>query len=117
MSRSLVLDAESFSALARGRGTRHEVVRAAMTSAWRLNREVIVPAVVLAELYRGSGRSQLVDAALSREVGVVVRSTDRADAHVVAVAVESGGGLILTGDPTDMVALSEPYANVMVEAL
>ncbi|MEZ5383362.1 MAG: hypothetical protein R2754_16390 [Microthrixaceae bacterium] len=108
-----------------------------MTSAWRLNREVIVPAVVLAELYRGSGRSQLVDAALSREVGVVVRSTDRqlarmvggvlvasgrgseylADAHVVAVAVESGGGLILTGDPTDMVALSAPYANVVVEAL
>jgi predicted nucleic acid-binding protein len=32
-----------------------------------------------------------------------------ADAHAVAVAVEAGGGVVLTADPDDVSRLAEPY--------
>ena len=137
MSRSLVLDAEPLSTLARRRSPAHDEVRAALEAARRLNRDVIVPAVILAELYRGPGQNQMVDACLSRETGLLVRNTDRpmarlvggvlsgadagsedlADAHTVAAAVETGGGVVLTTDPTDVARLAAPYSNVHVEAL
>lgn len=64
----------------------------------------------------------------------VIRSTDRAfarlvggvlagaragselivDAHVIATAVEAGGGLVLTSDPADLVRLASTYRNVHV---
>lgn len=130
----LVLDAEAVSALVGSRARRRDEVRAAMAVALRLRRDVVVPTLVLAELYRGRGRSSLLDALLARELGIVVRDTDRqlarlvgallegsgsgsehiVDAHVVAVAVERGGGSILTGDPTDLERLAAPYRNVRV---
>ncbi len=137
MSGPLVLDAEAFSSLA-GRATpREREVRAAMRAADRLGRDVVVPTVILAELYRGPRHSQFVDSCLSREAGVRTRDTDRrlarlvggvlagagagsdhlADAHVVAVAVEMGGGLILTGDDSDLQRLAAPYPNILVEPL
>lgn len=108
-----------------------------MAAALRLGRDVVVPAVVLGELYRSPRHNQLVDACLSREIGVAVRDTDRglarlvggvlagaragsqnlADAHVVAAAVESAGGVIVTGDPDDMERLAAPYPNIAVAAL
>lgn len=39
------------------------------------------------------------------------------DAHVVAVAVERGGGVVLTGDPDDLGRLAAPYAGVVVSGL
>jgi predicted nucleic acid-binding protein len=135
MSRCVVLDAEAMSALARATPKRRQQeVRAALAAAVRLGRDVIVPAVVLAELYRGPSRSALVDACLSRETGLHVRVTDlgfarlvgavlaaaRAgselivDAHVVAAAVEAGGGLVLTSDSDDLTTLAAPYRNVQV---
>lgn len=137
MSGPLVLDAEGLSALA-GRSSRRQVeVRAAMRAAARLGRDVVVPTVVLAELYRGARRSRFVDACLSRETGIRIRDTDRplarlvggvlagagagsehlADGHVVAAAVEAGGGLVLTTDVTDLSRLAAPYPTVLVEAL
>jgi hypothetical protein len=106
----VVLDAEAVSAVARRKSKRDLEVRAAMHAAHRLGRDVIVPTVILAELYRRRGHNQLIDAALSRETGMRTRDTDRtlarlvggvlsaaragsehlADAHVVAVAVEDG---------------------------
>lgn len=100
----------------------------------RLEREVIVPALVLAELYRGPARGHLIDACLTRETGISVRSTDRAlarlvgavlsgaragselivDAHSVAVAVEAGGGIVLTTDAADLNRLAAPYRNVTI---
>jgi hypothetical protein len=40
-----------------------------------------------------------------------------ADAHVVAAAVETGGGVVLTGDPDDLVSLAAPYPNITVQSL
>ncbi|HEV7829489.1 MAG TPA: type II toxin-antitoxin system VapC family toxin [Pseudonocardiaceae bacterium] len=137
MTGPVVLDAEAFSSLA-GRPTpREREVRAAMRAADRLERDVVVPTVILAELYRGSRRSQFVDSCLSREIGMRVRDTDRrlarvvggvlagagagsdhlADAHVIAVAVETGGGLILTGDESDLRRLAAPYPNILIAPL
>lgn len=133
----LVLDAEALSSLARQRGPRFREVRAAIEAARRLNRDVITPAVILAELYRGRGHNQIVDSCLSRESFIDVRDTDRefaryvggvltaaragssdlADAHVVASAVEAGGGVILTGDHDDLERLAAAYPNIHVAAI
>lgn len=40
-----------------------------------------------------------------------------ADAHVVAAAVETGGGVVLTGDPDDLAPLAAPYPNLTVQPL
>jgi predicted nucleic acid-binding protein len=137
VSLALVLDAEALSSLARTRGPRFREVRAALEAARRLRREVVVPAVILAELYRGPGHNQIVDACLSRETGILVRTTDQAfarlvggvlaaaragsadmaDAHAAAAAVEAGGGVILTGDESDVKRLAAPYPNVRVKAI
>ena len=109
-----------------------------MTAAHRLRRDVTIPTVILAELYRGGGRSQLIDALLAREEKALeLRDTDRtlarlvgavlvaagagpedlADAHVIATAVESGGGVALTGDVDDLERLAGPYRTIVVESL
>lgn len=134
MTRALVLDAEPLSLLARPRARGHGEVRAALEAARRLDRDVVVPAVVLAELYRGRGENQVVDACLSRDTGLLVRDTDRplarlvgavlatagagsedlVDAHAVAAAVEAGGGVVLTGDPADLERLAAAHPHVTV---
>jgi predicted nucleic acid-binding protein len=44
-------------------------------------------------------------------------STDLADAHTVAVAVEAGGGVILTADEEDLHRLAAAYPNVQVAGI
>jgi predicted nucleic acid-binding protein len=137
MSPCIVLDAEALSALGGRAGRRSVEVRAALRAATRLRQEVVVPAVILAELYRGPRYNALVDACLSRETGIQVRDTDRplarlvggvlaaaragsehlGDAHVIAAAVELGGGLALTADVEDLSRLAASYGNVMVIGL
>jgi predicted nucleic acid-binding protein len=132
LSLALVLDAEALSGFARQRGQRFREVRASLEAARRLQRDVVVPAVILAELYRGPGHSQVIDACLSRESWIRVRDTDTAfarcvgavltaagadssdmaDAHTVAAAVEVGGGVILTGDEDDLNRLAASYPNI-----
>lgn len=134
----LVLDSEAVSALAAGDSAAKRQVRRAMTAAHRLRRDVTIPTVILAELYRGAGRSQLIDSLLAREekalelrdtdrtlarlVGAVLvaagaGSEDLADAHVIATAVESGGGVTLTGDVDDLERLAGAYRTIVVESL
>lgn len=137
MNRCVVLDSEALAALSGRPGRRNLEVRAALRAAARLHREVVVPSVILAELYRGPRHNALVDACLSRETGIRVRDTDRplarivggvlaaaqtgsehlADAHVIAVAVELGGGLALTVDTEDLGRLAASYGNVTVIGL
>jgi predicted nucleic acid-binding protein len=110
-----------------------------MRAAERLKRDVVVPTVTLAELYRGSARSAELDALLSREepAGLRLRDTDRhfarlvgsvlaqagkgseqmVDAHAVAAAVEVGGGVVLTSDPADIAHLAAPYRTIVVDPL
>lgn len=134
----VALDAEAVSALAGPDTARKRKVRRVLEAAARTKRDVVVPTVVLAELYRGVGRSQLVDALLARhEHAIDLRDTDRdlarfvgavlhgaglgsaqiVDAHVVAAAVEAGGGIALTGDEADLSRLAAPYRSVLVQSL
>jgi predicted nucleic acid-binding protein len=137
MKRALVLDAGALDALGRSRGRRQQEVRAALIAALRRDMRTIVPAVILAELYRGPRHSAVVDSCLAREPILEVRSTDRhlarivggvlararvgsehlADAHVVATAVEAGGGMVLTTDREDLGRLASAYGTVVVRAL
>ena len=137
MSAVLVLDSEPFSILAKRKNRKFAEVHAALEAARRLNRIVVVPAVVLAELYRGKGHNTAVDACLSRETGMLVKDTGRAlarlvgtvlsaapadssqlvDAHLVACAVDAGSGVVLTGDQVDLNRLSAPFPNVTVASI
>jgi predicted nucleic acid-binding protein len=135
----LVLDAEAVNALLDPRHPAERKVRLAMEAARRLRREVAIATGTLAELYRGAGRNQALDALLARESGdgLLLRDTDRtlarligalltearassalfADAHPVAVAVEAGGGVVQTADPDDLGKLAAPYRTVVIEPL
>ena len=135
----LVLDAEAVNALLDPRHPSERKVRQAMEAARRLRRDVAIATGTLAELYRGAERNQALDALLARESadGLVLRDTDRslarligavlaeagadsalfADAHPVAVAVESGGGVIPTADPDDLTRLAAPYRTIVIEAM
>ena len=137
MSNVLVLDSEAMAALGGPKSERKAEVRAAMLAALRLNREVVVPAVILAELFRGPRFNAVVDSCLARESAIDVAVTDRpmakmvggilggagagsqdlADAHCVAVAVQAGGGVVLTGDDADLQRLSAGYSNVVVSRI
>ena len=130
----LALDSEAIVALGEKRGRASVESHAALASAVRNRRPVVVPAVVLAELYRVRGRTAMVDSLLARDRGVRILDTDRSfarlvggvllaadagsamivDAHVVAAAVDGGGGVILTGDPVDLTRLSAPYPHITV---
>lgn len=135
----LVLDAEAVNALLDPRHPGERKIRQAMEAARRLRRDVVIATGTLGELYRGAGRNQALDALLARESaqGLVLRDTDRtlarligavlteasadsalfADAHPVAVAVESGGGVVQTADPDDLVRLAAPYRTVVIEPI
>lgn len=134
----LVLDAQALSVLMEAGAEDRRTVRRAMTAAHELGHEVVVATLALAELYRGTGRSQGLDALLAREEGaIMLRNTDRqlarlvgsvlaqaslgsaqmVDAHAVAIAVEDGGGVVLTANRKDLERLAGPYRTVVVESV
>ena len=94
----LVLDAEAVSALLDPRHPAERKVRRAMEAARRLRREVAIATGTLAELYRGAGRNQALDALLARESGdgLLLRDTDRSLARLIGALepddVVLGGG-------------------------
>ena len=130
----LVLDSDAVDKLASRSPGLHRV-KAAMRAAAESGADVVVPTVVLAELYRSSGRNAAINSMLSREqADLRLRDTDRSlasfvggvlaaagagtedivDAHCVATVVEQGRGVVLTGDPTDLTRLAAPYPTVTV---
>ena len=133
---TLVLDAQALSVMARGlTGTGQRIgVLAALRAALEDGAELVVPAAVLAELYRGRQHDQTVDACLSRYQALVIVDTDRdlareighllaradrgsedhVDATVVAVAARSGQAVIATGDVDDLSALAALLPGIRV---
>jgi predicted nucleic acid-binding protein len=115
---------------------------ALLAEAWDRQREVIVPAIVCAEVCRTAARTRAVEAAvnrhdgragqrppvrivdttfdLARSVGAILArsragTSDVVDAHVVAVAARHGGGLVITSDPDDISRLADavPAARIL----
>lgn len=135
---ALVLDAEAMSSLARAKGGRHPgVVVAALRAAVESDSPVVVPAAVLAELYRGGKHDQTVDSCLGEYTGIEVADTDRrvarrighvlvragrgsrdqVDATVVAVAHTVGRAVIATADPDDLRDLASGLPGITIEPI
>lgn len=123
----VVLDAAGLEQLATARPSAR--FRAVLAIAAERHREVVVPAVVCAEVCRGAPRTRAVEAALGRherargerpavavvdtdlasakQIGAILHAAgagteDLVDAAVVAAAVSRGGGLVVTADPRDI---------------
>lgn len=135
----LVLDAAGLDALAAPRPP--DTLRALLAEAHRRGREIIVPTLVCAEVARGRSRTRAVEVAvarhdrargerpalrlidtdfdLARQVGAILEATGRGsdrvvDAHVVAVCVPVGGGLVVTSDADDIAALATAVPAVRI---
>lgn len=125
----LILDSGAVIALAR----QDARARAALTAAWEVGSDVVVPAVVVAETVRGTARDAPVNRILNA-VGNVAPATEETartagallakakspatiDALVVAEAVHRGGGVVLTGDAADLGSLASPHAEVVIQSL
>jgi predicted nucleic acid-binding protein len=135
----LVLDAAGLDALT----TPHppDQLRALLAEAHGRGRSVIVPTLVCAELARGRTRTRALETAvarhdrargerpalklidtdfgLARQVGTILEASGLGsehvvDAHVVAVCVPAGGGLVVTADPDDisLLAAAVPAARI-----
>jgi predicted nucleic acid-binding protein len=134
-----VLDAAGLDALT----TPHppDQLRALLAEAHGRGRSVIVPTLVCAELARGRTRTRALETAvarhdrargerpalklidtdfgLARQVGTILEASGLGsehvvDAHVVAVCVPAGGGLVVTADPDDisLLAAAVPAARI-----
>jgi len=140
----LVLDVAGLEALAAPRPP--DSLRALLSEAQRRGLEVIAPTVVCAEVARDRVRTRALEAAvarhdrtrgespalrlidtdfdLARQVGAILGATHSSsgrlvDAHVVAVCVAPGGGLVVTSDPDDIAELATavPAARVRTTRL
>ena len=126
----LILDAGAVIALAR----RDLRARAALTAAWEVGAEVVVPAVVVAETVRGRGARDAPVNRVINAVGLVAPATeerartagallgrtkrdDTIDALVVAEAIDRGGGVVLTGDVDDLRRLAAGHDEVVIQPL
>jgi predicted nucleic acid-binding protein len=138
----LVLDAAGLDAVAATRPS--EAVRALLAEAHRRGRDVITPTLVCSELARGPKRTRALEAAVSRhdrgrgeqppirlvhtdfplarQVGAILHanrsgSDQIVDAHVVAVCVPYGSGLVVTSDPDDIAALATAVPAVRIRTV
>jgi len=135
---TLVLDSEAMNRLAQAHsGVKPVGVHAFMIAALETDSDVVVPAAVLSELYRGRGYDAALDACLKRYPGIEIIDTDRrlaktvghllanqnmgshhhVDACVVASAISAGGGLILTCDLDDLNQLAVDQLGVDIHAI
>jgi predicted nucleic acid-binding protein len=140
VSLPIILDSAGLDALASARPS--AAFRALLGEAWERQRDVIVPAIVCAEVCRTASRTRAVEAALSRHDGsagerpavtvvdttfdlarsigaILARSratsADIVDAHVVAIAARRGGALVVTDDITRL-ADAVPAARIITRS-
>lgn len=125
----LILDAGAVIGLARV----DVRARAALAAALEAGAEVSVPAVVVAETFRGAatdapvnrvlkaiGEIDVADESIGRTAGRLLGTAGSAatiDAIVVASAIEAGGAVILTGDTSDLGTLAADNPQVIIELL
>ena len=125
----LILDSSAVIALARN----EPLARAVLAAAREAGVEVSLPSVVIAETVPGWARDAPVNRviksvgevtttneAISRLAGAMLgaaRSTSTIDALVVASAIAAGGGVVLTGDPDDLVPLAGGHPEVVIRSL
>jgi hypothetical protein len=138
--KALILDSEAVSQLARAVTSQNRPssrLRSALEAAAVARAEVLVPAAVLAEQYRGGPYDQTTDSFLARHPHIQIVVTDRdlarkvgnllarknlgsthhVDAAVVAVAAEARIAVIFTGDPDDIRPLAADYPGIRVEPI
>ncbi len=109
----------------------NEAIAALIEGAARLQAEVVVPASVLAQTWRGGPRSARLarlivnsetdplDEPRAKEVGERLGSqgtADIADAHVVCCALDRRA-VVVTTDRDDMKALAEPDEDLILVAV
>lgn len=120
--------------------------RAILREAFARGRDILVPALVCAEICRGAAQTRRVEAAvarhdsargqlppvrvvptdlpLARQVGAILHSAgagspDIVDAHAIAVCAAHGGGLVITADGADierLAAQAVPSARIISRA-
>lgn len=107
--------------------------RAALAAAIEAGAEVSIPSVVVVENVRGAatdapvnrvikavGQVDVVDESVGRTAGRLLSdaaSNETVDAIVVATAIEVGGAIVLTGDPSDLEALASGYGQAVIQVL
>ncbi len=125
----LILDSGAVIGLSRG----DHSIRAFLRRSIEIDIPVEIPVVVVAETIRGTRRDAPVNRvlkavgdvpettpAVGRRAGRLLgeaRSSATIDALVVAHAIEVGGGIILTSDPTDLSALASAHPEVQIQTL
>jgi predicted nucleic acid-binding protein len=135
----LVLDSAGLAELAASRPS--DGFRGLLAEALRRGREVITPTLVCSEIARGRARTRALEAAVSRhhqasgerpavrlvdtdfalarQVGAILDSSNAGsdhivDAHVVAVCLPAGAGLVVTDDPDDIDRLAGAVPAVRI---
>ncbi len=126
----LILDSGAVFALAANQPRARQFVERAL----RERTPLIIPAVVLAETTRGSGRDARVNRVvrtvhditpvtenIAREAGRLLAAANvgnaTVDALIAAEAVLHGPAIILTGDPADIIALVDDRPHVRVYSI
>ena len=135
----LVLDSAGLAELAASRPS--DDFRALLAEALRRGREVITPTLVCSEVARGVARTRALevavsrhhqpggerpavrlvdtDFALARQVGAILDSAGAGservvDAHVIAVCLPAGAGLVVTEDPDGIARLAGSVPAVRI---
>jgi predicted nucleic acid-binding protein len=134
---ALVLDTRAVEAIADPKSDIQAArrMRDILASADRMAIPVRVPTAVLAEAYRGTAADAAIDRVLGRGIRAIttgqgiarqagaLRHRDRlnschtVDALVIATAIRLGGGIVATGDRSDLQSLARDHANVKVQSL
>ena len=72
---------------------------------------------LVAEAGLDEADSERVGFVLTNLIDALAPSNSPLNPAAVKAAVETGGGVVLTGDPDDLASLAAPYPNITVQPL